>query len=104
MRYDTPVFFQKRVSGNYNAKTGNYDADIVIETEVYADVTDASEKTLRIVYGSIKEGARVIRIQDKYDAEFSTIRIEDTVFKVDKKRRLRNKEVFIVSGVSEWQL
>lgn len=99
MRYDTPVFFQTRVSGDYNAKTGNYEADIVTETEVYADVTDASEKTLRIVYGDIKEGALVVRIQDRFSDKFSTIRIANTVYKVDRRRRLRNKEVFIVSEV-----
>ena len=31
MRYDTPIFFQHIVRGDYNAETGNYDNEAVTE-------------------------------------------------------------------------
>ena len=40
MRYDTPIFFQHIVRGNYNAETGNYDDEAIPEDKVYASVMD----------------------------------------------------------------
>ena len=40
MRYDTPVYFQKITSGEYDPKTGNYGEDTVEETQRYASIMD----------------------------------------------------------------
>lgn len=99
MRCDTPVYFQKIVPGKYNPVTGDYGEDTVTEEKRYADVTDAGTDTLNLVYGELKQGVRVIRLQRKYRGEFNRIQIGDKVYRVDFSRSLRAKQVFIVSEV-----
>lgn len=99
MRYDTPVYFQKIVSGKYNSVTGDYGKDTVTEEKRYADVTDAGTDTLNLVYGGLKQGVRVIRLQRKYEGSFSRIRIGDKTYRADFSRNLRSKQTFIVSEV-----
>lgn len=99
MRYDTPVYFQKIVSGKYDAATGDYGEDAVTEEKKYADVTDAGTDTLNLVYGEIKQGVRVIRLQRQYPGVFDRIRIGRKVYRVDFSRNFRVKQVFVVSEV-----
>lgn len=99
MRYDTPVYFQKVTPGKYDPKTGNYAKDIIAEVKVYANVTDTGTETLRLIYGQLKQGSKVIRLQNSYDYVFDSIRIGDDVYGVDFIRKLKPKAVFIVSEV-----
>jgi len=99
MRYDTPVYFQKIKPGEYNKQTGDYDDDTVIEVQKYADVTSAGIETLKLVYGDIKQGSLVIRLQNQYKEPFDYIRVGDKRYKKDFERPLRVKQIFIVSEV-----
>lgn len=99
MRYDTPVYFQKITQGIYEPSTGNYGEDAIEETCIYADVTSAGAKTLNLVYGEIKEGGLVIRLQSYYKAAFNRIRIGEQQYRVDFERKLRQGHVFVVSEV-----
>ena len=96
MRYDTPIFFQRVKVGEYDPKTGNYGADELTEEKRYASVTDATTAQLTLVYGGIKQGALVIRLQRGYKIPFDRIRVGDKLYKVDFARYLKT---FIVSGV-----
>lgn len=96
MRYDTPVFFQKVDAGAYNPNSGDYSADIVTETKQYASVTDATTAQLSLIYGGIKQGSLVIRLQRAYKVPFNRIRVGDKLYKVDFARYLKT---FIVSEV-----
>lgn len=96
MRYDTPVFFQRVQAGAYNPNSGDYSADIVEETKQYASVTDARTEQLTLVFGGIKQGALVIRLQRGYKMPFDRIRVGDKLYKVDFARYLKT---FIVSEV-----
>ena len=51
MRYDTPVFFQRVLPGEYDSKTGNYAADQVTEVQKMASVMDTRAEIMQIVYG-----------------------------------------------------
>ena len=99
MRYDTPVYFQKIVPGRYDASTGNYKEDVITEKKKYADITDAGTDTLNLVYGEIKQGVKVIRLQSRYQETFNRIRIGDKMYRVDFSRNLRMKQIFVVSEV-----
>ena len=99
MRYDTPVYFQKIIPGDYEASTGNYKEDVVNEEKMYADVTDAGTDTLNLIYGEIRLGVRVIRLQRQYKKTFNRIRIGARIYRVDFSRNLRAKQVFVVSEV-----
>lgn len=96
MRYDTPVFFQKITPGEYDASSGNYSANIIEETKRFASVTDSGTETLKLVYGGIKQGSLIIRLQTPYKADFEHIRIGSKVYNVDFSRK---QKVFVVSEV-----
>lgn len=99
MRFDTPIYFQTVKAGVYDTSTGNHGEDIIIEEKREAAVTSAGDETLNILYGTIKQDALIVRLQNHYDKPFNRIRIGKKAYQVDKARRLRAKHVFIVSEV-----
>lgn len=99
MRYDTPIYFQRIVQGEYDPSTGNYGKDEVVETSRDASVMDTGEKMLQLVYGSLKQGSLTVQLQSHYNGIFDRIRIGDKVYRADFNRRLRNKQVFVISEV-----
>ena len=98
MRFDTPVFLQTVTPGEYDERTGNYSADSVTETELYANVTDASADTMTLVYGGIKQGAITVRFQGTVPI-FDFIRIGSRRYRADHARILRQKTTFTMSEV-----
>lgn len=99
MRFDTPVYFQRKVKGPYDATTGNYGPATTEEVKRYAAVTDTGTETLMLVYGELKQGSLTVRLQMPYTDPFDRIRIGDKHYRVDSARRLRTKHAFIVSEV-----
>lgn len=97
MRFDTPVYFQTVQAGEYNPDTGNYGKEIITEEKRYADVTDAGVDTLNLIYGELRQGSKVIRLQTHYEEPYHRIRIGRKIYRVDFSRTLRNKHVFVVS-------
>lgn len=98
MRFDTPIYFQT-IKTEYDASTGDHVESIASEVKRFASVTDAGADTLNLVYGEIKQGAKVIRLQNHYTAPFDRIRIGEKLYRADTEKRLRTKHVFIVSEV-----
>ena len=99
MRYDTPVYFQKITSGEYDPKTGNYGEDTVEETQRYASIMDTGAVMLKLVYDGPKQGSLTIQVQNHYTEPFDRIRAGEKVYSVDYSRELRTKQVFVVSEV-----
>ena len=99
MRYDTPIYFQTLIPGSYDKNTGNYSKDSVFEVGFLASVMDTQTETMKLIYGSIKQGSLTITIQNHYDQPFDKIRIGNKVYQVDRSRRLRVKQSYIVSEV-----
>jgi len=97
MRYDTPIFFRTVTPGDYDESTGNYGDDEVSETMVMASVMDTQTETMKLVYGDIRQGSLTLTTQNHFDQTFDNIRIGDKVYRVDRTRRLRVKQSFIVS-------
>lgn len=96
MRYDTPIYFQLIESGEYDKTTGDYKDDTITEEKRFASVTDAGNKTLSLLYGEIREGSIIARIQRGYEKPFDRIRIGKKVYRCDLSRK---KRVFIMSEV-----
>lgn len=99
MRTDTPIYFQTITPGEYDANTGNHGEPTVAEVKKYASVTDSGIETLNLVYGEIRQGSKVVRLNGHYNGTFDRIRIGNKVYRVDKSRPLRHKHVFVVSEV-----
>lgn len=96
MRYDTPIYFQRIKAGEYDEKTGNYGEDAIAEEKRFASVTDAGNKTLSLLYGEIRQGSMIARIQRPYNEPFDHVRIGEKVYRCDLCRK---KRVFILSEV-----
>ena len=99
MRFDTPIYFQTVKKGEYDPDTGNYAEDTVTEDEVFASVTNSTTETLNLVYGSIKHGSYIVRLQNIYKKPFDRIRIGEKTYKVDFSRELKLKHTFVISEV-----
>ena len=99
MRYDKPIFFQTLTQGEYDPSTGNYAADKVSEVKRDASVMDTGENTMILVYSGIKEGSLTIHLQNHYNQPFDRIRIGNKIYGVDFSRKLRTKQVYVVSEV-----
>lgn len=99
MRYGSTVYFRRLVRGAYDHTTGNYLPDTAEETPVDANITDAGTQTLRLVYGDIRQGVKVLRILRGYDGIFDDIRIGTKIYRVDMKRIVGGIETYVVSEV-----
>lgn len=99
MRFDTPIYFERIQQGEYDASTGNYGEDTRTEEKRLAAVTDTGTETMTLVYGSLKQGSKTIRLQNHYAQPFDSIRIGDKQYRVDRERKLRVKHIFVVSEV-----
>lgn len=99
MRFDTPVFFRHVTPGEYDPTTGDYLPDTVQEVRRMASVTDSGIATVKLLYGDLKEGSKVIRLQRAYKEPFAHIRIGAKVYAVDMARGLLTKHTFIVHEV-----
>lgn len=96
MRFDIPIYFQRITAGEYDKNTGDYGEDTITEEKRFASVTDTGNSTLSLLYGEIREGSLIARIQRPYNEPFDRIRIGEKVYRCDLSRR---KKVFIVSEV-----
>lgn len=101
MRYDTPIFFQRVDQGGYDAATGNYGPQTTLETQRMASVYDTSATMMQLIYGRVREGSVTAHIQNHYDQAFDRIRIGEKIYKVEKVRRLRNKQTFVLTEVQK---
>lgn len=99
MRYDKEVYFQKIICGEYDPDKGEAPKDIVEEEKRDANVTSAGIKTMMHVYGEIRKGSCVVRLQNKYEEPFDRIRIGNMLYKVDSELPLRTKQAFLISDV-----
>lgn len=97
MRFDTPIYFQHLKKGDYNAETGNYEEDELVEVRVYASISSSDIANMQAIYGEIKQGSFVLKVQRPYTKPFNFIRIGEKVYKAD---HIKSKNrVFIVSEV-----
>ena len=99
MRYNDRITFVTDGESSYDNNTGNYVEGNPIEVTVPASVMDTRTQTMMLVYGEIRQGSLTIQIQGRHDDPFDRIMVDGKPYRVDYRRRLGAKEVFIVSGV-----
>ena len=99
MRYDTQIYFQQIIPGEYDPKTGNYEEDQVMETQRLAAVMETNTETMRILYGAIRQGSVTVHLQNRYEQAYDRIRIGDRVYQVDRRKNLRVKQVLVLTEV-----
>lgn len=99
MRYDTPIYFESVVPGEYDEATGDYGRPGVRADRRIASVQPTSEKRMQLVYGGIREGSMTASLLTPYREPFDRLRIGRKAYKVDRRLTLRNKQVFVVSEI-----
>lgn len=98
MRFDMPIFFQSVIQGEYDPGSGNYGPDKIVETKKYASVTDSGTETMKLIYGELKQGSKIVRLQNSYEAPFDRIQIGRRIYRVDFSRMSKR---FVVSEVQK---
>lgn len=99
MRYDTEVYFCRKTQGEYNNRTGNYEAGYIAETMGMASVSNMREEQQIVLFGSLVNGACVVRLQSHYNAPFDYIRIGSEKYAVKRSHKLWRGDVFFCSGM-----
>lgn len=97
MRYNTAVFFQRVEPGKLNTETHNYGEDEITETKCYASVTDSGADTLKLIFGELKQGSLIIRLQRPYKEAFDQVRVGSKIYRSSMAKL--NKRVFVLSEV-----
>lgn len=99
MRYDKEIYFIKKGPRTYDERTGNYIEGQAKKTKVMAAIMDTSAEMVFFVYGKLKQNSLTVHIQNHYTDSFDYIDIDNKHYTVDKTRKLRVKQSFIVSEV-----
>lgn len=97
MRYDTEVAFCLKTQGEYNSRTGNYNAGFTSEKVMVASVTDITEEEQRVIFGSLLKGACAIRLRSHFSGSFDYIRIGTKKYAVRGFHGHRSGDVFYLS-------
>ncbi|WP_430618358.1 hypothetical protein [Enterococcus sp. DIV1054d] len=106
MRYDTEVTFVIEKDGYYDPDLGEHVEPILDEKIKLANVTDLGTDRSKVLFGDIKEGAKVIRLLRPYTKEwnyvliFNKLRNKTEKFEIITERNLRLKNTFIVQEVA----
>lgn len=100
MRYDKIISLYSDDRGLYNEETGDYEGDggMLIDHAI-ASVNDASDQTVKLIYGEIREGVLVIHVPYNIGDGIDYIKYKDKKYRIDRKRNLRFKTTFVVSEV-----
>ncbi len=101
MRYDKTISLYSDNRGWYNNETGDYEDDggAFIDHAI-ASVNDASDQTVKLVYGEMREGVLMVHVPtNDIDINTDYIEYKGKKYRIDKRRNLRFKTTFIVSEV-----
>ncbi len=96
MRYDKQVYFVKEGTKTYDPNTGDYTVSKPIKTMKWANISDAGTETLKILFGEIKQGTKIIRLKNNYKEPFDYIEIDGEKYTSTLKREYRMGCAFYV--------
>lgn len=99
MRYDHEVYFCRNGDSTYNEETGDYTESEPTKVKRYASISPTSDEKVQIVYGRMVQGSLTIQLQNRYPDPFDYILIDGKKYHVDSRKKLRVKDVFVVSEV-----
>lgn len=97
MRFDKRIELIEQLEPAFNPDTGDYDDAVEVSTPLWANVSDMSEERMSFLFGGLKAGAYVIRLQGKIKKEFDFVRMNNREYQVNNKRELRRFTTLQVS-------
>ena len=99
MRYDQTIIFIHETDGYYDFDLGEHVSGIVTQTPMKANVTDLGAEMSVKLFGSIKEGALVVRLLRHYTQPYDYLMIDGVSYELLKEQKLRHKHTLIVREV-----
>lgn len=96
MRYDKTIYFVKNGENVYNYDTGDYEESEPVKIARSANVTDLGYESVKLLYGELKQGAKVVRIVGHHYDDCDYIEIDGKAYLVQLERRLRQETTFQV--------
>lgn len=98
MRYDTLVNFVKQTAP-IRLPNGDYSDEEATLTPVWANVSDLGEERVALIFGDVKQKAKVVRLQNQYIESFDFIEIDGIRYKDTRPKHFRHESVFYVGEV-----
>lgn len=99
MRYNKLITFVYEVEGKRNPETGEYDEPTKTETKQRANVTDLGTDRSVKLFGSILEGAKVVRLLRPFNKPWDYVLIDGVPYEITKHRDARLRDGFICREV-----
>ena len=97
MRCDVEVTFVKEGSEVYDPVTGDYITSEPITVTKWANVSDANGEIVNMRYGTLKQTAKVIRLNEVYKDSFDYILVGEPKFILAMPaKHFRRESVFTV--------
>lgn len=101
MRYlDDVVFVKEAAESVYDPVTGTWPDSVPINTEITVNVTDLGTKRSVELFGELKKGAKVIRLQPLFDLyAWDHVLIDGTKYILTTSRKPLGRGTIIVEEV-----
>jgi hypothetical protein len=99
MRYDHYVYFCTDGKSEYDPDTGDYTNTEPVKVKRPASISPTSDEKIQIIYGQMVQGSLTVQLQNQYNDPFDYILIDGKKYHVDRRKKLRVKDVFVASEV-----
>jgi len=98
MRYDSLVNFIT-TSEPIRLPNGDYSDTVEVKLPMWANVSDLGEERVALIFGDVKQKAKVVRLQNQYTEPFDFIEIDGIKYKDTRPKHFRHESVFYVGEV-----
>ncbi|MDN6397676.1 MAG: hypothetical protein L0J75_01415 [Alkalibacterium sp.] len=98
MRAADRVYFVTEGEEVFDPSTGDYIVGEPIRDLQWANVSDTGTERMTLLFGSIQQGAKTIRLNNLYKKQFDWIEFEGKKYKVQLSRKYQRRNVFEVVG------
>ncbi|GAA3251640.1 Phage protein [Lactococcus lactis subsp. lactis] len=101
MRYDKKIIFVTETGGGYDPELGEHIEPTIVKTKKMANITDLGTERSKVLFGDVKQGAKVVRLLRPYLKNWDFVLIGNDKYKIVTGRQLRLKNTFILQEVSQ---
>ena len=98
MRFDSLVNFITTTEP-IRLPNGDYSDPVEVKLPVWANVSDLGEERVALIFGDVKQKAKVVRLQNQYTESFDFIEIDGDKYKNTRPKHFRHESVFYVGEV-----
>ena len=91
MRYDQVIYLISESAEIYNESTGNYEIEREsVAIERHANISDLGTQAMNMLYGKIREGAKIFRLKGNIEAPFDYVQFGNAYYDVTLRRNIND--------------